>query len=125
MFRVGFEFTESLTDEQRQRAEESGFARMQTALGTIAPAMFDGRVFDKEHCLRVFTEHNERVRRTVPAQRLLVYRVDEGWKPLCRFLGVDEPGEPFPRVNVGGDLLHNIRTAMRLATAPAGHVVWR
>jgi hypothetical protein len=125
MFELGFEFVRELTDEQRQWAEGSGFARMQEALGTIAAATFDGRVFDKEHCLRVFEEHNARVRRTVPAERLLVYRVQEGWEPLCRFLGTGVPDEPFPRVNVGGDLVHNIHTAMRLARAQTGEAIWR
>jgi hypothetical protein len=30
---------------------------------------------------------------------LLVFDVAEGWEPLCRFLGVDLPAEPFPRLN--------------------------
>jgi hypothetical protein len=98
---------------------------MQTALATIVSASFDGRMFDKAHCLRVFGQHYERVRRTVPAERLLVYRVQDGWEPLCRFLGVEVPDEPFPRVNAGDGLLLNIRTAMRLAMAPSGEVVWR
>jgi hypothetical protein len=25
--------------------------------------------------------------------------VAEGWEPLCRFLGVPVPEEPFPRIN--------------------------
>jgi hypothetical protein len=125
MFQLGNGFVRDLTDEQRQWADESGFARMQTALGTIATATFDGRVFDKAHCMRVFEQHYERVRRTVPAERLLVYRVQEGWDPLCRFLGVAVPDEPFPRVNVGGNLLHNIRTAMQQAQAQTGDAVWR
>jgi hypothetical protein len=125
MFRRGLEFNEQLTDEQRRWADESGFARMQAALGTIAAATFDGRVFDKAHCLRVFAQHNERVRRTVPAERLGVHRVQQGWEPLCRFLGVDVPDEPFPRVNVGDNLVHNIRTAMRLARAGTGEPTWR
>jgi hypothetical protein len=125
MFQVGGKVVEEFTDEQRQWAEESGFARMQTALGMIAMAIFDGRVSDKAHCLRVFEQHYERVRRTVPAERLLVYRVQEGWEPLCRFLGVDVPDEPFPRVNVGDNLAHNIRTAIRLAKAQSGEPVWR
>ena len=37
----------------------------------------------------------------------------------------DVPDEPFPRVNVGDDLVHNIRTAMRLAGTPANEVAWR
>lgn len=125
MFQVGAAFGRALTDEQLRWAEESGFARMQTALATIASAAFAGKVFDRAHCLRVFEEHCARVRRTVPADRLLVYRVQQGWEPLCRFLGVDVPDEPFPRVNVGGDLLHNIRTAMRLARGRTGEADWR
>jgi hypothetical protein len=35
----------------------------------------------------------------IPPERLLVFSVKEGWAPLCRFLGVDEPSEPFPKVN--------------------------
>jgi hypothetical protein len=124
LFQLTAKFDQELTDEQRQWAQESGFARMFAALSTIVPAPFDGRVFDKAHCLRVFEEHYERVRRTVPAERLLTYRVQEGWEPLCRFLGVDVPDEPFPRVNVGDDLLQNIQTAMRLATAKTGQPVW-
>jgi hypothetical protein len=125
MFQLSAEFERELTDEQKQRAEESGFARMQTALATIVSATFHGEVSDKAHCMRVFEQHYERVRRTVPAERLLVYRVQEGWEPLCRFLGVDVPDEPFPHVNVGDNLLHNIRTAMRLAKTHTAEVAWR
>jgi hypothetical protein len=114
-----------LNEEQQDWAREPGFARMRAVLAEIVPATFDGRVLDKEHCLRVFHEHYERVRRIVPAERLLVYRVQEGWEPLCRFLGVDVPDEPFPRVNAGENLLDNIRTAMRLARTQAGEPVWR
>jgi Sulfotransferase domain len=125
MFQLGAEFSQGLTDEEQQWAEGSGFGRMQTALATIVSATFDGRVFDKDHCVQVFKQHYEQVRRTVPAERLLVYRVEEGWEPLCRFLSVDVPDEPFPRVNVGDNLLHNIRTAMREAREETGEVFWR
>jgi hypothetical protein len=60
---------------------------------------FSGRPFEKDHAIEVFNRHYARVRDTVPPDRLLVYRADEGWAPLCRFLGVDVPDEPFPRVN--------------------------
>jgi hypothetical protein len=125
MFRLGTEVVSNLTDEQRQWAEESGFARMQEALATVSFGTFGGQVFDKAHCLRVFEEHYARVRRTVPAERLLAYRVQEGWEPLCRFLGADVPDEPFPRANVGGDLVHNIRTAMHLARTQTETAAWR
>jgi hypothetical protein len=124
MFQLSAEVEAELTDEQRRGAEESGFARMQTALGTIVPATFDGLVFDKAHCLRVFRDHYERVRCTIPAERLLVYRVEEGWEPLCRFLDVPSPPGPFPRVNVGSSLRRNIQTAMRLAETRTGTPAW-
>lgn len=43
--------------------------------------------------------HNEQVKRAVPAERLLVWEVGEGWEPLCEFLGVDVPDTPFPHAN--------------------------
>ncbi|KAL8714086.1 MAG: hypothetical protein Q9220_001814 [cf. Caloplaca sp. 1 TL-2023] len=47
-----------------------------------------------------YLKHYEEVRRTVPRERLLEYRVQEGWEPLCAFLGKEVPvGEEFPRVN--------------------------
>jgi hypothetical protein len=43
--------------------------------------------------------HNEQVKRLVPAERLLVWDVAEGWEPLCAFLEVDVPDEPLPHAN--------------------------
>jgi Sulfotransferase domain len=42
---------------------------------------------------------HEEVERNVPADRLLVWSVTEGWEPLCEFLEVDAPDAPFPRLN--------------------------
>jgi sulfotransferase family protein len=46
-----------------------------------------------------FLAHNEEVKRVVPAERLLVWEVSEGWEPLCEFLGVDVPAQPLPHAN--------------------------
>ncbi len=43
--------------------------------------------------------HNEEVKRVVPAERLLVWQVSDGWEPLCEFMEVDVPQEPLPHVN--------------------------
>ncbi len=49
-----------------------------------------------------FNAHIDDVRRTVPPERLLVFEVSEGWKPLCEFLGREVPSdEPFPHLNEG------------------------
>jgi hypothetical protein len=61
---------------------------------------FDGRFRDSDHALRVFGEHNQAVQATIPADRLLVFDVKQGWEPLCQFLGVPVPaGEPFPHLS--------------------------
>jgi Sulfotransferase domain len=54
---------------------------------------------DTEALRRAFIAHNEAVKATIPAGQLLVYDVKQGWAPLCEFLGVPVPDEPFPRSN--------------------------
>ena len=49
--------------------------------------------------MAAFTAHNEAVMAALPPNRLLVFHVREGWAPLCDFLGVPVPDEPFPRRN--------------------------
>jgi hypothetical protein len=43
--------------------------------------------------------HTEQVKSVVPAERLLVWNVKEGWEPLCEFLEVDVPDGPLPHAN--------------------------
>ncbi len=60
---------------------------------------FDNRFADKAYALKVFNDHIAEVKATVPAEKLLVYSVKEGWEPLCAFLEVPVPDKPFPRLN--------------------------
>ena len=62
---------------------------------------FGGRFEDREHAIETFERHNEEVKRRVPPERLLVYEVKQGWRPLCDFLGVEVPDKPFPHLNEG------------------------
>jgi hypothetical protein len=43
--------------------------------------------------------HNDAVREAIPRDRLLVWRVTDGWGPLCEFLDLSEPDSPFPHAN--------------------------
>ena len=52
----------------------------------------------------IYREHNEHVRRRCSKERLLSFRLDEGWGPLCDFLGKEKPGLPVPRLNEGAAL---------------------
>jgi hypothetical protein len=61
---------------------------------------FKGNFTDKEKTIAAYIEWAEEVKRTVPPDRLLVYNVKEGWKPLCDFLEVPVPeGKEFPHIN--------------------------
>lgn len=60
---------------------------------------FGGRFEDKRHAIDVFERHNENVRAAIAPSRLLEFDVKEGWEPLCRFLEVPVPEDPFPRLN--------------------------
>jgi hypothetical protein len=52
--------------------------------------------------------HNAEVQRVVPPERLLVWSVTEGWEPLCEFLELPVPDEPFPHVNDRSEFLNRI-----------------
>ena len=68
------------------------------AAGVIAKTGFPEGL-DQAGMMRAFNAHNDAVKATIPADRLLVYQVRDGWEPLCAFLGVPVPGAPFPRSN--------------------------
>lgn len=71
----------------------------------LLPKVF-GSPRDRERCMDVFNAHNQAVQENVPADRLLVFRVQEGWEPLCKFLERDVPkGTPFPHLNEGKEAL--------------------
>ncbi|KAI7184995.1 hypothetical protein KC363_g7395 [Hortaea werneckii] len=48
---------------------------------------------------RAYRHHYRDVREFVPRERLLEFRLQEGWAPLCEFLGREVPDVPFPHVN--------------------------
>ncbi len=74
---------------------------------------FAGRFEDKAFAREVFERHNEEVRRSVPANRLLVYEVKQGWEPLCKFLNVPLPAAPFPRINERADFKQKTKELLR------------
>jgi len=88
---------------------------------------------------KVFLDHYQHVRDITPKERFLEYRVQEGWEPLCKFLGHEAPDEPFPRINEQKDFI-NIHgfiwwlafgkmvmktSAVVVPVAAAGYAFWR
>lgn len=81
----------------------------------IVDGTFGGRLDDAAHCMKVFEEHNLRVRAEIPAERLLVYKAGEGWEPLCEFLGVPVPAIPYPKTNTRDEFLARIEAMVAAA----------
>jgi hypothetical protein len=69
-----------------------------------------GPEVDRELAISLFNAHNEEVKKTIPKERLLVFNVAEGWGPLCAFLGVPVPAEPFPRSNSAKEFGHAVES---------------
>ncbi|MGH7056996.1 MAG: sulfotransferase family protein [Acetobacteraceae bacterium] len=76
--------------------ETSGLARVTRA---IAERNFGGTLSDHARMIDAFRRHNKEVEDALPRERLLIYRVAEGWTPLCAFLDVPVPAAPFPFTN--------------------------
>jgi hypothetical protein len=64
---------------------------------------------DREGVLAAYRRRTEEVCAAIPAERLLVFDVAEGWAPLCRFLDVPVPDTPFPHTNSTEQLWKTVR----------------
>jgi hypothetical protein len=72
-------------------------AELREAFGALVwDRVFKGAFENRAEAIAVYRRWNDEVEARVPSDRLLVYDVDEGWEPLCGFLGRDVPAEPFP-----------------------------
>ncbi|HUB76712.1 MAG TPA: sulfotransferase [Solirubrobacteraceae bacterium] len=75
------------------------FLKMMTTLMWAEGGALHGDTYDDAAFGALMEAWNEEVKRTVPADRLLVWEPQDGWEPLCDFLEVPVPAEPLPRVN--------------------------
>jgi len=82
---------------------------------TMGLGMFGAVSESKEKAVKFYEEHVEEVKRHVPADKLLVWEVKEGWGPLCRFLEVPEPSTPFPRVNDTAEIMKARRNVLLMS----------
>ncbi|KAF6845035.1 nad dependent epimerase [Colletotrichum musicola] len=58
-----------------------------------------------------YRRHYAEIRAAVPKERLLEYKLKDGWEPLCEFLGKDVPqGVDFPVANQRKEHLDRVRT---------------
>jgi len=60
---------------------------------------FAGQFTDRDKAIAAYHQREADVRAAIPAERLLVFDVAQGWEPLCDFLALPVPTIPFPRTN--------------------------
>ena len=65
----------------------------------IVRKVFGGNINDRDHVLAAYRRNTEEVKAGVPKERLLIFDVAEGWEPLCKFLDLPIPNDPFPHTN--------------------------
>jgi|ERR1711988_448107 len=65
----------------------------------LGEGVFDVMDEGLEASIKYYNDWVERVKEAIPADRLLVFSVKDGWEPLCKFLDLPVPEEPFPHVN--------------------------
>lgn len=58
-----------------------------------------GVMDDRDKAIARYNAYIEEVKAAVPSEKLLVFKASDGWEPLCQFLGVAVPDEPFPNLN--------------------------
>ena len=65
--------------------------------------VFGGCLDDRDNAIAVYEANVAAVRETVPAERLLVHSLGDGWEPLCEFLDRPIPDQPYPSGNTTAD----------------------
>jgi hypothetical protein len=70
--------------------------------------LLDGEATTDAWMADAMERHNETVKATVPADRLLVWAPSDGWEPLCALLELPVPDVPFPQVHDSAQFDRNI-----------------
>ena len=68
---------------------------------------------DRDKAVAHYHQHIEDVKATVPPEQLLIFSADQGWEPLCKFLGVPVPESKFPNVNDRKEIKKTVREITR------------
>jgi len=64
---------------------------------------------DKKWLCEEYERHIAEVKSTIPEDKLVVFNVKEGWKPLCEKLGVKVQEGDFPRLNDSENIKKNLQ----------------
>lgn len=114
-----YQYAKDVPDDPKFRTDDEFGKFVPTIKKLMWDGFFHGRFEDKDYTLQRFADHTENIKRTVPADKLLVYQVSDGWQPLCDFLGVDVPDEEFPHINESAQLSDTVDKVRAEGVAPA------
>ncbi len=74
---------------------------------------FEGRFTDKDYAIHRYHAHIDEVKSRIPHERLLVHAAQDGWEPICAFLGKEVPSFPYPNANKKEDFHAQARGIVR------------
>ena len=75
----------------------------------------NGVMGDKAKAVARYNDYIGEVKAAVPPDKLLIFRVTDGWDPLCAFLSVAKPETDFPNLNDRASTKKNIGRTANLA----------
>lgn len=92
-YRTLYKNDQKIQQQQGQCLENDLFNKM------YMETTFESKFEIKEFMRKKYNDHISDVVNTVPTDNLLLFDLDNGWKPLCQFLNKDLPNETFPDEN--------------------------
>ncbi|XP_039272568.2 uncharacterized protein LOC120346803 [Styela clava] len=107
-----FRLMQILSPSQRRLLHGTGYGTGLAVFGykQIFDSKWFGRKMNEQLMKMKYRAHNAYVLQNAPRDKFLLFNMKEGWEPLCKFLGVPVPVEPFPHKNAGGTILNELLT---------------
>ena len=68
--------------------------------------------FSRSNMTRLYEKHNAHVKAKADPKRLINFKLNDGWEPLCKFLGKPIPKQDFPHSNKKGGIVNDIYGGM-------------
>jgi len=67
--------------------------------------------FDRDALIKAYHEWNDEIKATVPEDKLLVHEAKDGFRPICKFIGIPEEETPkeYPHLNDTAKFLKMVR----------------
>jgi len=70
---------------------------------------------DREGVLAAYRANAAAARALAAEGRALVFRARDGWEPLCEYLGVEVPEEPYPKTNPRAEFFASAKSGLEEA----------